>query len=191
MTSDESWFIFNISSRRMWMLSRDHLVPKPRHDIQSKNFMLMMISNPSGFCVVNALQNDTKMNSAYFITNLHILLEQSIFSRGRAPHGKQQVVRLDNCSVHKSRIPTDWLKEHNILRMPHSAYSLYLAFNDFYLFPRVKAKLERIQLADEDQFFECLQEVFKGIDLDKLNTVFQACVHRVQEVSEGNGDYIG
>jgi hypothetical protein len=34
-------------------------------------------------------------------------------------------------------------------------YSPDLAPNDFYLFPTVK-KFERIQLADKDQFFECL-----------------------------------
>jgi hypothetical protein len=75
--------------------------------------------------------------------------------------------------------------------MPHSPYSLDLAFSYFYLFPIVKEKLERIQLADEDQFFECLQEVLRGIDLEKLNTVFQAWVGRVQEVSEDNEDYVG
>jgi hypothetical protein len=58
------------------------------------------------------------------------------------------------------------------------------------LFPTVKEKLERIQLADEDQFFDCLQEILRGIDLEELNTVFQAWVHRVQEVSEGNGGYV-
>jgi hypothetical protein len=51
-------------------------------------------------------------------------------------------------------------------------------------------KLERIQLADEDQCFECLQEVLSGLDQQELNTVFQALVHRVQEVNEGNGDCI-
>jgi hypothetical protein len=42
------------------------------------------------------------------------------------------------------------------------------------LFPIVKEKLERIQLTDEDQFFECLQEVLSGLNQQELNTVFQA-----------------
>jgi hypothetical protein len=58
------------------------------------------------------------------------------------------------------------------------------------LFPTVKEKLERIQLADEPQFFECLQEILKGLDQQELNNVFQAWVQRVQEVSQGNGDYV-
>jgi hypothetical protein len=58
--------------------------------------------------------------------------------------------------------------------MRHSLYSLNLAFNDFYLFPTVKGKLERIQLADKDQFFLCLRDVLRSIDFEKLNAIFQA-----------------
>jgi hypothetical protein len=97
-----------------------------------------------------------KMNSAYFVTNMLILLEQAIFPWGRAPHEKRLVLHLDNCSVHTCRVSTDWLEEHSILCMPYSQYSPYLASIDFYLFPTVKERLERIQLADEGQFFECL-----------------------------------
>jgi hypothetical protein len=130
------------------------------------------------------------MNSAYFVTNILIPLEQAIFLREKVPHEKRFVVDLDNCSVHTSRVSKDWLEEHNILCIAHPPYSSDLALSDFYMFPTVKEKLERIQLADEDQFFECLQEVLRGIDLEELNTVFQAWVRRVQEVSEGNGDYV-
>jgi hypothetical protein len=70
--------------------------------------------------------------------------------------------------------------------MPDQLYSPNLATSDLYLFSTVKEKLERIHLADEDQFFECLQGVLRGLDQQELNRVFQASVCRVQEVSEGN-----
>jgi hypothetical protein len=190
VTGNESCFFINISLRGTWMLSRDDLVTKPRHDIQSKKFMFMTIWNPSGFYVVDRLPNHNKMNSAYFTTNVLILLEQAFFPRGRAPHQKRLVIHLDNCSIQTSRVSTDWLEEHSILRMSHSLYSPDLAPSDFYLFPTVKEKLERIQLADEDQLFECLQEILRDLDQQELNTVFHAWMHRVQEVSEGNGDYV-
>jgi hypothetical protein len=64
-----------------------------------------------------------------------------------------------------------------------------LSPSDFYLFPTVKEKLERIQVADEDQFSECLQEILRGIDQEELNGIFQAWMLRVQEVSQGKGGY--
>jgi hypothetical protein len=86
VTDNESWFILNISPRRMWTLSKDNVVTKSTLDIQSKTFMFMIIWNPSGFYVVDRLPNDTKMNSDYFMTNIFIAFEQAIFPRGRAPH---------------------------------------------------------------------------------------------------------
>jgi hypothetical protein len=59
------------------------------------------------------------------------------------------------------------------------------------LFSTIKEILEWIHLADENEFLECLQGVLRGLDQQELNRVFQASVHRVQEVSEGNGGYVG
>jgi hypothetical protein len=116
-------------------------------------FMFTIMWNPNGFYVVDRLPNDTRMNSTYFLTNVLIPLEEVIFPRGRAPHEKLLVVHLDTCSVHTSRVSADWHEEYKILRMPYPPYSVDLAPSEFYLFPTVKEKLERIQLADEDQFF--------------------------------------
>jgi hypothetical protein len=75
---------------------------------------------------------------------------------------------------------------------PYSTPTLFVWFgsNYFYLFPTVKEKLERIRIADEDQFSESLQEILRDVDRQKLNCVFQAWVKQVQEVSSGNGDYV-
>jgi hypothetical protein len=75
VTGDESWLFCNISPGRMWMLSRDNVVTKPRHKIQSNKVMLTIKWNPSGFCVIDRLPNHSKMNSAYFVTNILIPIE--------------------------------------------------------------------------------------------------------------------
>jgi hypothetical protein len=46
-------------------------------------------------------------------------------------------------------------------------------------------------VADEDQCFESLQAIPRGIDQEELDMIFQAWVRHIQEVSEGNGDYVG
>jgi hypothetical protein len=40
VTGDESWLFFDTSPRRMWTLSRDDIITKPRHQIQSKSLCL-------------------------------------------------------------------------------------------------------------------------------------------------------
>jgi hypothetical protein len=74
--------------------------------------------------------------------------------------------------------------------MPDQFYWSNLATSDLYLFSTVNEKLEQIHLADEDQFFECLQGVLRDLDQQELNRVFQASVCRIQEVSEGNGGHV-
>jgi hypothetical protein len=53
--------------------------------------------NPTGFDVVDRLSNDIKMNNAYFVAHVFVLLEETIFSQGMAPHQKRLAIHLDNC----------------------------------------------------------------------------------------------
>jgi hypothetical protein len=76
-------------------------------------------------------------------------------------------------------------------RMPEPPYLPGLATSYFYLFPTVKEKLERTQVADARQCFDSLHAILRGIDREELNGVSQAWEWRVQEVSEGNEDYVG
>jgi transposase len=119
------------------------------------------------------------MNSAYFVTNILTLLEEAIFPQGRGPHRKRLVIHLDNCSIDASRASTERFEEHGMRRLPQPPYSPDLAPSDFYLFPTMKEKLERTQVADEDPFFESLQEILRRIDQEQLNMVFQAWVRTV------------
>jgi hypothetical protein len=125
------------------------------------------------------------------VTNILILVEEEIFPQGSAPRERRFVTHLDNCSIQISRVSTDWLEEHDIVRMSQPPCSPVLAPRAPTCFLPLKKKLERIQLADENQFFESLQAILSDLDHEGLNVVFQACVRRVHEVSEANGGYVG
>jgi hypothetical protein len=49
----------------------------------------------------------------------------------------------------------------------------------------MKERLKHIQLANEDQLFECLQDIVRNIDQAELNDVFQVWARRLQEISQG------
>jgi hypothetical protein len=110
----------------MRILSRDDIATKPRQQIQRKKFMFTSTWNPTGFSFVDRLPNDTKMNSAYFVTNILAPLSETIFPQGRALYQKRLVIHLDNCSVHTSRASTEWLEEYGMRRMSQPPYSLNL-----------------------------------------------------------------
>jgi hypothetical protein len=54
------------------------------------------------------------------------------------------MAHLGNRSVHTNWASTNWLEEQGIHRVRHPPYSPDRAPNDFYLFPSVKEKFERI-----------------------------------------------
>jgi hypothetical protein len=87
------------------------------------------------------------------------------------------MVSADNCSIHTSRGSTDWLGRYGIHHMPDQFYSHNLATSDLYLFSTVKEKLERIHLADEDQFLGCLQGVLRGLDQKNRIAYFRLRCH--------------
>jgi hypothetical protein len=148
MTGDESWFSLHPALLRLWTLSRDDLVTKPKLNIQSKIVMFTIMWNPTGFHVVDQLPNQKKMNGHYFVTNILTPLEKSIFPEARAPYEKPLIVHVDNASIYTSQVSTKWLDQQNIVCVPPPPYSPDSAPSDFCLFPTMKEKLQPIALRD-------------------------------------------
>jgi hypothetical protein len=142
--------------------------------MKSKKFTFTIMWNSRGFHASDGLRKDAKMARGYFVTKILSPLEHAIFPRGREPHQEQLGVHFDHYPVYTNRASTNWFEEYDMRSMPHAPYSSDLLTIDFYLFPTVKEKLKRIQVADEEQFFECLPEILKCMDQEKLNGVFQA-----------------
>jgi hypothetical protein len=75
------------------------------------------------------------------------------------------------------------MSDHRMIRMPQPPYSTDLALSDFGLFRRVKNRLEQIQACE-------LDEIPSSISAEELQRVFAACIDRVRQVSEGDGEYL-
>jgi hypothetical protein len=86
----------------------------------------------------------------YFTENIIGTLEETIFPDGRAAHGRRLVVRMNNAPVHNCGMTTNFLADHNMVRLRHPPYSPDLAPNDFYLFPTVEEKLKEVEMVDEE-----------------------------------------
>jgi hypothetical protein len=60
VTGDELLLFLDTSPCRIWTLSRDDVITKPRHDIQSKLFMFTIIWNPTASMLLTSSQMITK-----------------------------------------------------------------------------------------------------------------------------------
>jgi transposase len=114
------------------------------------------------------------MDSDYFTTNVLAPLREEFIPRDRTQHPKPLVVHMDNCSIHTSGAAQRFISEHQMSRMPLPFHSPDLAPSDFYLFPTVKNRLERIHRVDGNDLFEQLLEILRATPVDELELVFTA-----------------
>jgi hypothetical protein len=174
VAGDESWFFLDTTPRLVPRPSKDDVFTKLKLNGQSKKIMFTIMWNRDGFHVIDKPPNETKMNNHYFLANILIPLEQSIFPQGRVPHQKRVVVHVYNYPIDMSQVSTEWLNQHNIVHMLEPHYSPDLAPVASTCFATMKEKLRHIALRDEDQLFECLIEILACLDNTELNRVFHA-----------------
>jgi hypothetical protein len=173
----------------MWMLTRDNVAPKPRREIRTAKFMVMIMWNPFGFHAIDKLPASVTMSANRFTENIPSPFEEKIFPDGREAHGRRLVVHLDDAPVHNHRMKASFLADHNMVRLQHP-YSRDLARSDFYLFPAVKEKLKDIKMVDEEDLFYQLQELLNDTPIRELRKVFAGWIKRLVDVSKGDRSYI-
>jgi hypothetical protein len=133
VTGDESLFLLLSGPYRMWALVQDEGQQKPGPVSRGKS-MFTIIWNQHGFRVIGRLLIDAKINIAYYTSHNPHPVHQGFFPQRRNPHGKQLLVQVDNCSVHRSVTTESFMKTWDMVSMPHPPHSLDLAPSDFHLF---------------------------------------------------------
>jgi histone-lysine N-methyltransferase SETMAR len=133
VTLDESWFYLSTDHEMIWLQSGEKVPERERHVIQSKELMLTIVWNPSGFHLLNVLLAGCKFNSNHYVTN--IIGPIAGWRRVQAGASRRKlIIHADNARPHVAKL-TEQFQEHNSMkRGPHPAYSPDLAPSDFYLF---------------------------------------------------------
>ena len=84
----------------------------------------------------------------------------------------------------------EFLSPEKFEQVPHPKYSSDLAPSDFYLFGKIKDKLEGVVFENEDELKERIVEEFKKISKDELKSVFDGWIARCYQCISTGGEYI-
>jgi hypothetical protein len=156
VTRDEWWFFLNTSPCRMWILSRDDLVEKPRLNFQSKIHFCNHVEPEWLLCCRHTLkwyQNEQRLFCDKYTHSICINnLSSSKGATSETTCDPSQQLLISEKSSFNRLARRMWYALH-------VTPTLFAWFGtcDFYLFPTMKEKLEQIHVADEYQFSECLQ----------------------------------
>ena len=151
--------------------------------------MVTIFWNPTGFLIVEALDDDMVFNSDYFRDEI---LEQikDRTSDDRERLGGNLILHFDNARPHISKKVMEYLDQNEIKRAPQPPYSPDIAPSDFFLFGYMKEKLKGCRFNSKEELLETIHLILNEISEEKLKEVFLEWESRLQQVIASNGNYI-
>jgi hypothetical protein len=106
-----------------------------RYIIQSPKFMVTIVWDPSGLCVVKAVPKWSKFNAQYYTSKILVAISDWRRLRRRTQQGKLWLwLHAGNARPHTAKVLTDYITHNGMKRAPHPPYSPDLAPSDFILF---------------------------------------------------------
>jgi hypothetical protein len=96
---------------------------------------------------------------------------------------------MNNLMCHNGRKVTDELGNLKLDRVPHSPYSPDLSPCDFWLFGMLKQRIKDRAFAMIEEILNAVRDVWSGVTLEELQSVFLNWMERLEYVIEHEGEY--
>jgi hypothetical protein len=177
---DESWFYLEYQHASQWSVFRDEVLRRVDLVIGIVQFILTAIWGVKGFHLRDLMLSQCRLNAQYFVEYVMALLAQTVFPKGRTRYTPRPNVHLDNCHVHFSKVTEQFSIDNQLLHVPHPPYSPGLAPSDFWLFGRIKTRLDGRSFAKPEELLERIREFLEGISATELTVVFEGSIDRVR-----------
>lgn len=188
-TGDESWFYLSTDYEQIWLPYEEKPPTRPKHTISSEKYMVTIFWNPNGFLIVEAMDDNMKFNSDYFINEI---LEQISIktTEDQEKFGQNLILHFDNARPHISKKVKKYLEENNMKRAPQPPYSPDIAPSDFFLFGFVKEKLKGCKFESKQELLSAIGSILEEIPKAVLISVFLDWERRLEQVITSDGSYI-
>lgn len=190
ITGDESWILYFTPNGCIWLQEGDPIPNAVRGGFQIPKVLLAIFWNTFGIASIHVLRNGETMNSNKFINNVLKPIEKNHCFIQAKKQKQKFYIHFDNCPSHKAKCVSEYLAQKKFSIAPHPAYSPDLSPSDFYLFGRLKDKLEGIEFQSENEIEQAIIEEFEKISSEELKTVFDSWIQRIEKCIEIGGSYV-
>ncbi|KAA6386828.1 MAG: hypothetical protein EZS28_017645 [Streblomastix strix] len=103
---------------------------------------------------------------------------------------REVLLHIDNSPVHNNRMSRGYVKEFNLYRIEHPAYSPDLAPSDFWLFGNLKGSMKGQHFQEQGQLENFVRGWLAGQSEAKLRSVFEEWRDRCHVVANSYGSYL-
>lgn len=189
LTGDESWFEFNYTPKRMWVLDSsfcDEIVAKS-HFV--KKIMVTIFFNGDGLQLLDIKPPGIKINGSYFLNNIIIPLENCEIVQHGIKQKQKIFIHYDNSPVHTSGLVKQHLESSKLTIMEHPPYSPDLAPSDFGLFGTMKSSFTGNEFETENELIEAITNFFKQKPKEFWISLFNEWQKRLRRCIEVHGNY--
>ncbi len=192
ITGDESWmWCYDPETKQQssqWL--RQGVDPRPKKCLRGKSYrkVLMTVFFDSQGIIHKEYAASTITSEAYIVTLMN--LRDSIHvNRPNLWRHHNWILLDDNASAHKSYDTLEFHRQVCTDRGPHPPYSPDLAPCDFFLFPKLKAKLHGVNHGNVDRLKQAVEAGLAQFTRQDFTMCFQNLVHRWERCIVADGAY--
>jgi hypothetical protein len=174
MTLDESWFSLWTSRQIVSVQASQEPPESLRNMIGHRKMMVMIVWNPHGFHLIEALPKGHTFNAAYYV---NIIPQPLLADRSSGPSASL-VIHADNERLSAAWKTLNCYREKRLGIAPHPPYSPDLKASDFFLFGHVKHVVEGADFPSDEPVLSAIPSVLSRLTADSLRAVFTKWVER-------------
>jgi histone-lysine N-methyltransferase SETMAR len=179
MTLDKSWFYLWTGHEIIWIQACQQPPERVKHMIGDRTMIVIIVWNPEGSHLVDALPKGQKLNANYYIDRVL----QSFLPSRSIGRGLGLIIHAENARPHTARKTFKFWRENRLEMAPHPPYSPDLAPYDFFLFGYVKYVLDGAEFPSEETHLAAIQRVLSDLTGDTLRAIFAKWIERLNWVA--------
>lgn len=191
ITGDETWvYCYDPESKQQssqWTVKGQ---PPPTKVVKSRSVVKKMVATffmMHGHVSTVPVENQRTVTSFWYITEClpRVIDDSRQFLSRRSP----LLLHHDNAPAHSAHQTGNFLAENNVALVGHPPYSPDLAPCDFFLFPRVKAKLRGRRFPSVDDAVTSYLDEINRITPDEWTECYQNWFKRMRKCVNMHGEY--
>jgi len=193
VTGDECWISFfttrDKQSNMVW-LSEDE--PRPqilKEGFRSRKRLFTIFFGTQGPICVDIMPQGSTITAQYYTDQVlpQVLQHRSETAPTRV--GPRLLLHHDNAAPHKAKLTQEYLETQGIALVPHPPYSPDLAPCDFWLFPKIKARLAGRPFQRIQDLAKAVHSELRTIPQSEYRECFQKWRMRMKRCVEVGGEY--
>jgi hypothetical protein len=182
ITGDETWVCLDMKPGTVWLPADAELLVRVNCKRKRMLTVFWGIDGTAHHCW---FPKDSTLDSPFFCEEVLSQFAQKMRPNSRTTRKPLTLIHIDNARVYTARATQEKLDVSRFKRTPQPPHSPDIAPSELFLSGWLKTQLERRECKGEDELYEVVDEILKGLSIEMIETVFVDWMNRFQRLING------